>query len=71
MNRVYYFKDGTTVSTWWDKHSRNWITAVKDEEGNQIGDADFAGCKETALANHNARVKEKNDKNVRSIRSRS
>ncbi len=45
MNRVYYFKDGTTVSTWWDKHSRNWITAVKDEEGNQIGDADFAGCK--------------------------
>ena len=41
-----------SVETWWDKTSRNWVTQIKDAEGNQIGSALFAGNKSCAKHNH-------------------
>lgn len=34
-----------TIESWYDRKSRNWITQVKDHEGNQIGDAHYNGTK--------------------------
>lgn len=31
-----------SVDSWWDRYTRNWITQVKDLEGNQIGNADYS-----------------------------
>ena len=33
------------IDRWYDKHSRNWICQAKDAQGNQYGDAIFAGTK--------------------------
>jgi hypothetical protein len=40
------------IETWWDATSRNWVTQIKDTEGNQIGSALFAGNKASAKVNH-------------------
>ena len=32
---------------WWDRLSRNWIVQALDEEGNQIGDAQYAANRGT------------------------
>jgi hypothetical protein len=29
------------VQSWYDRHTRMWVTQRKDREGNQIGDADY------------------------------
>jgi len=34
---------GSSVETWWDRYSRNWVTQTKDAEGNQVGHADYTG----------------------------
>jgi len=41
-----------TVETWYDRHSRNYITQTKDVEGNQLGDALYAGCRANSESNH-------------------
>lgn len=33
------------VSTWYDRRSCNWFTQLKDEAGNQIGDASIDGTR--------------------------
>ena len=44
--------DGLSVETWYDRASRNYLTQIKDPEGNQIGSAFWAGNKTTAAFNH-------------------
>ena len=38
--------DYSSVDAWYDKHTRSWVIQKKDEEGNQVGDADYIGSKE-------------------------
>jgi hypothetical protein len=45
-----------TVETWFDRSSRNWITQIKDLDGNQVGDALFAGRRDSAVVNHSDAV---------------
>ncbi len=45
-----------TVETWFDRSSRNWITQIKDLDGNQVGDAMFAGRRDSAAVNHSDAV---------------
>jgi hypothetical protein len=37
--------NGNIVETWYDRQSQNYVCIVKDPEGNQIGDADYSGCR--------------------------
>lgn len=46
-----------TVETWYDRQSCNWITQIKDAEGNQIGDALFSGTRDSATCDHKSAVK--------------
>ncbi len=34
---------GYVVETWYNRHARAWVTALKDKDGNQIGDAMYDG----------------------------
>jgi len=45
-----------TVETWYDRTSRNWITQIKNAEGNQIGSAFFAHKRSSAIINHSDAV---------------
>jgi len=35
----------TSIDMWYDRHSRNWVIQRKDNEGNQIGTADYVYTK--------------------------
>jgi hypothetical protein len=41
-------KNGNTVENWYDRRSRNSVCRVLDKDGNQMGDADYSGCRESA-----------------------
>lgn len=43
FNRKHQYCDesGLWVDSWYDRAIRSWIVAVKDREGNQVGDADY------------------------------
>ena len=41
-----------TIETWWDRHSQNFISQMKDRDGYQIGNAEYCGCKEHAVIQH-------------------
>ena len=38
------------IEVWWDSQQRLWVTVSKDEDGNQIGDADWNAHKRDAVA---------------------
>jgi hypothetical protein len=40
-------KNGNTVESWYDRSARGYITNVKNADGYQLGEAAFAGCKDT------------------------
>jgi len=40
-------KNGNVVESWYDRATKYYVTQTKDASGNQIGDAEFAGCKQT------------------------
>jgi hypothetical protein len=50
------------IETWWDDYSKNYITQIKDEAGNQLGDADFAGEANGARYNHQWMIDHANEK---------
>jgi hypothetical protein len=37
------------VDMWYNRHERSWVIQVKDEEGNQIGNATYVATKPEAL----------------------
>lgn len=39
----------TSVDMWYDRTTRNWVVQVKDEHGNQIGDAVYVYTQPEAL----------------------
>lgn len=40
-------KNGNVVESWYDRHTRSYVVATKDAEGNQIGDAAYSGAPES------------------------
>lgn len=40
--------NGNTVERFYDRRSRSSVTLVKDECGNQVGEADYSGNRESA-----------------------
>lgn len=56
--QITYFSDDSYVETWWDRHSRNYITVYCDKQRNQLGDADYSGHKTDAKLTHEWKVKE-------------
>lgn len=44
--------NGFSVDTWWDRQSGIWITQILDDEGNQQGNALFAGNRTSAKFDH-------------------
>lgn len=34
------------IDTWYDRHTRDYVIQIKDEDGNQIGEAERVGNKE-------------------------
>ena len=51
------------VETWYDKHSRNYITTMLDADGQQIDDADFTGNRFDAHFAHTTAVNAINGSN--------
>ncbi len=41
-------KNGNTVQNWYDRKTRSSVVQVLDAEGNQMGDADYSGCRASA-----------------------
>ena len=41
-------KNGNIVDRWYDRLTKSFVTAVKDCQGNQVGDADYSGNKQCA-----------------------
>ena len=46
--RYYEIKYGTErkVVWWYDRSTKSWIVQTLDQDGNQIGDADYCGYKD-------------------------
>ena len=51
-------KNGRVVERWYDRSTRSWITRVIDSEGNQVGDADYSGDRQSALLAKTTMTKE-------------
>lgn len=56
MHKPIYLSHGCQVQTWYDRHTRSWVTALKDMEGNQIGDASYDGDKDGIQLSRQAMV---------------
>ncbi|HWX29570.1 MAG TPA: hypothetical protein VNZ53_19260 [Steroidobacteraceae bacterium] len=57
LTRTYFWNAGRgwTVQTWYDPHTHSWVVQTKDEQGNQILDADYVGTIEDRDAAFEAR----------------
>lgn len=51
-NRLLKYEGHGTVETWWDAHSRNWITQTKDAVGDTEGDSIYSGNALSAAYEH-------------------
>jgi len=40
--------NGNTVESWYDRKTRSTVVRVIAACGNQLGDADYCGCRDTA-----------------------
>ena len=47
-----------SVDKWYDRYSRSWIVQLKDESGNQVGDAMYFGNRESAEKEYSHLIKE-------------
>jgi hypothetical protein len=41
-------KNGNTVENWYDRRIRQSVVRLLDKDGNQLGDADYSGCRASA-----------------------
>lgn len=48
------------VDRWYDRHTKSWVVQLKDEDGNQIGNATYLGLKHQAITEENRMKKEYN-----------
>ena len=51
-------KNGMTVETFYDRKTRSSVTRLIDSVGNQVGDADYSGTKQSDDYMKNQMVKE-------------
>lgn len=49
---------GGKVETWYDRRSRNYVTQLKDSEGNQVGEAEYSGTRAGANLSHKEKERE-------------
>ena len=40
-----HLSGGYYIETWYDRHTRSWVSQLKDREGSQLGDAEYSGTK--------------------------
>lgn len=53
MKKITKLKSGLGfVETWYDKVTRNWVTQIKDNAGNQVGDAEYSGDTKSSEVAH-------------------
>lgn len=45
----YEEKEAVTVDRWYDRHIRLWTLILRDDDGNQVGDAIYCYGKKRAL----------------------
>ena len=60
LKRKTLCKNGNTVIRWYDRHTRSTVIQTLDPSGNQVGDADYSGNKQSADFAH-ARILEANN----------
>ncbi len=58
MKRKTICKNGNTVLRWYDRATRSTVIQTIDPNGNQVGEADYSGNKQSADAAHVAILKE-------------
>ena len=56
MNFTTRLSDTQIVQTWWNRQSKNYVSQVKDANGNSIGDPLFTSVPATAKSNHDTLV---------------
>ena len=49
---LFRSSETTSVETWWDRYSQNYVTQLKDAAGNQIGEASYTGNAGCAAVAH-------------------
>jgi len=54
MKRKTICKNGNTVLRWYDRATRSTVIQTLDASGNQLGEADYSGSKQSADAAHAA-----------------
>jgi len=62
--------DGWMVDTWFDRISRNHITQLKSPAGYQIGDAMFAGDRDSRDINHQDMINEAEERALEELNER-
>jgi len=57
MKRKTLCKNGNTVLRWYDRATRSTVIQTLDASGNQVGEADYSGNKQSADFAHGAILK--------------
>ncbi len=52
MRRKTLCKNGNTVLRWYDRRTRSTVIQTLDASGNQVGEADYSGNKQSADLAH-------------------
>lgn len=60
MKRKTLCKNGNTVLRWYDRITRSTVIQTLDATGNQVGEADYSGNKQSADFAHAAILKANN-----------
>ena len=60
MKRKTICKNGNTVLRWYDRRTRSTVIQTLDASGNQVGEADYSGNKQSADSAHAAILKANN-----------
>ena len=47
---------GWFIETWYNQHSMSWVSALKDSEGTQIGDACYDGHSDSVPSSRNSLI---------------
>jgi hypothetical protein len=56
MNFTTKLSDTQVVQTWWNRQSKNYVSQLKNADGNPIGEPLFANVPATAKSNHDMLV---------------
>jgi len=60
MKRKTLCKNGNTIFRWYDRRTRSTVIQTLDPQGNQIGEADYSGNKQSADWAHERIIQQNN-----------